>query len=224
MENIKHPAKYSDNFIEIFASLLNKYDCRVILDPFAGTGKIGLVKKYGFDGIIYANEIEYEWLFPNNYKCDYILFKDAENIDIYNKFDAIVTSPTYGNRMADHHNARDSSKRITYTHFLGHDLNSENTGKMQWGKRYRDKHEKIYKNLYHTLKQDEIFIINISNHIRNGKEQNVVKWHVETLCNIGFEVLEEISVKTNRMKFGRNFDKRVQYEEIVVLRKLSNSQ
>ena len=30
-------------------------------------------------------------------------------------FDAICTSPTYGNRMADHHNARDSSPRLTPT-------------------------------------------------------------------------------------------------------------
>lgn len=31
-------------------------------------------------------------------------------------FDAIITSPTYGNRMADHHDARDNSRRLTYRH------------------------------------------------------------------------------------------------------------
>lgn len=35
-------------------------------------------------------------------------------------FDGIVTSPCYGNRMADHHDARDDSKRNTYTHSARH--------------------------------------------------------------------------------------------------------
>ena len=36
--------------------------------------------------------------------------------------DCIVTSPCYGNRMADHHDAKDSSRRITYKHKLGRDM------------------------------------------------------------------------------------------------------
>ena len=133
---IRHPAKYTDSFIPVFASILKEYGCRKILDPFAGTGKIGQIKKEGFEGYIFANEIEPEWLEPNKYGCDVVSFMDAENLlDCYrpNQFDAIVTSPTYGNRMADHHNAKDGSKRNTYTHYIGHQLHDGNTGKMQWG-------------------------------------------------------------------------------------------
>ena len=48
-------------------------------------------------------------------------------------FDMVVTSPTYGNRMADHHNAKDGRRRITYTHNLGRTLTPGNSGAMQWG-------------------------------------------------------------------------------------------
>lgn len=42
---------------------------------------------------------------------------DATRLPFDNRmFDAVITSPTYGNRMADHHDAQDGSKRITYRH------------------------------------------------------------------------------------------------------------
>ena len=64
----KHPAKYTDSFIPIFASKLQGVD--VVLDPFAGTGKIGLIKEFGFNGKVFCNEIEPEWCFNKKYKID----------------------------------------------------------------------------------------------------------------------------------------------------------
>lgn len=129
---IKHPAKYNDKFIPIIARTccgMNR-----ILDPFAGTGKICAIKDFGYTGDIYCNELESEWIYNDTYHPDYITICDAEYLDYPNEyFDAIVTSPTYGNRMADHHKAKDGSKRLTYTHCLGHDLHDGNTGVMQWG-------------------------------------------------------------------------------------------
>ena len=40
---MKHPAKFTDSFIPIFAEKLQR--CETILDPFAGTGKIAEIKK-----------------------------------------------------------------------------------------------------------------------------------------------------------------------------------
>lgn len=130
---VRHPAKYSDKFIPIFAELLKGR--RKVLDPMAGTGKIGLIKDYGFEGVVYANDLEFEWIMQaKDNKCDVISMYDAGNTKFEDEeFDGICTSPTYGNRMADHHNARDGSKRNTYTHAIGRQLHKENTGKMQWG-------------------------------------------------------------------------------------------
>ena len=182
---IRHPAKYTDNFIPIFADLLSGTNS--VLDPFAGTGKIGKLKEYGYSGKIYANEIEKDWLCENIHSCDFLTYEDAEFLQYPNSFfDAICTSPTYGNRMADHHVAKDGSKRNTYTHCLGKPLTDGNTGKMQWGMEYMEKHERIYTHLSSLVKADGLFILNIKNHIRRGQEVDVSILHENTLQMCGF--------------------------------------
>lgn len=217
---VKHPAKYTDKFIEIFATWLKNHNCKNVYDPFGGTGKIAKIKEFGFDGDIYCGEIEPEW--TNQYpgvsrwfigdsaKTDFI--KDAY-------FDAICTSPTYGNRMADHFNAKDSSKRITYRHSLGHDLSVDNTGRMQWGTKYQNKHIEIYTELLRVLKKDGIFILNMSDHIRSGEVIEVSKWHKDTLIGMGVELIFEELIETPRMGFGANGSLRVDGEYIFVFKK-----
>ncbi len=119
----RHPAKYSEEFLPLFADLLKGY--RNVLDPMAGTCKISEIKRFGYQGKIYANELEREWVETWDYKdnLDEITFCDAQDLP-YNEgfFDSICTSPTYGNRMADHHNAKDGSKRNTYNSFYRQEI------------------------------------------------------------------------------------------------------
>lgn len=216
---IKHPAKYSNEFIPIFAKILIENNCHKILDPFAGVGKISQIRQYGYDGKIYANEIEADWA-NEIIDCNVTTIKDAEFLSYPNEyFDAIVTSPTYGNRMADHHLAKDNSKRNTYTHCIGHQLNDGNTGKMQFGKEYCEKHEKIYTNLCPMIKNNGMFILNVSNHIRKGSEVDVVSWHIDAILTRGFILEQDIKISTKRNKFGANSEKRVEFEHILVFRK-----
>lgn len=214
----KHPAIYTDKFIPIFADKLS--DCKNVYDPFAGTGKIALIKNYGFDGEIYCCEIEPEWTRQFD-GVDFWFIGDSAKTKFLseNKFDAICTSPTYGNRMADHFNATDSSKRITYRHFLGHPLKPDNTGRMQWGKKYQNKHREIYIELFRLLKNGGKFILNISDHIRNGEIVNVSDWHKNKLVKIGFNVVDDLKIETPRMGFGQNGKLRVSHERIIELRK-----
>jgi len=215
----RHPAKYTDSFIAVFARLLNNQ--KRVLDPFAGTGKIGLIKNYGYCGEIYANEIESEWLESNLYNVDHICFEDAEHLSFpQGFFDAICTSPTYGNRMADHHNAKDGTKRNTYTHCIGRPLTDGNTGKMQWGVEYMEKHERIYKNLASFVRAGGLFVLNIKNHIRRGKEIDVKAFHEKTLSMCGFQKVDEMYIKTNSLRYGANADKRTDGEFIIVFKKL----
>lgn len=219
MTGVKHPATFSEELFPVFMSIIDKYKIKSILDPFAGIGKIGKLKEFGYCGTIFANEIEPEWIFDNKYNCDYTFCEDAETLKIPATVDAIITSPTYGNRMADHHNAKDGSKRITYTHYLGRNLNEENTGKMQYGDRYKEKHIRIYKNLESIIAPDGYFIINISNHIRNGKEVDVVNFHRDTILQMGFVQLEDYEIQTKRMKYGKNRNARVNCGHIIVFRR-----
>ena len=218
--NIIHPAKFTDALIPEMAKMLDEFNNGKVLDPFSGTGKIALIKNYGFKGKIYANEIEKEWIEDNEYGCDYITIQDAEFLDYPEEFfNAICTSPTYGNRMADHHNAKDGSKRITYTHCLGHQLNDANTGKMQFGKNYKNKHKQIYKHLFGLVKHGGIFVLNIKNHIRRGEEVDVVGFHKEALTQSGFTLEEDKVIQTHCMGFGQNRDKRIHEEHIIKFRK-----
>ena len=224
---VTHPAKYTDAFIPIFADLLKGR--KVVLDPFAGTGKISMIKNFGFSGKIICNEIEKD--FADIEKKDFSLFGslvdewhigDAEKMEYLKdcSIDAICTSQTYGNRMADSFIAKNGSKYITYTHCIGHKLKDGNTGKMQFGEQYQAKHKSIYKELFRVLKNNGIFICNVSNFIKNGKEVDVVGFHKKAIQDIGFSFVEEKKIKTPRMGFGANREKRVNEESILVFKKM----
>jgi DNA modification methylase len=215
---IKHPATYTNSFIPKFAELL--IGCENVLDIFGGVGKLALIKEHGFTGKVVCNELEQEWVESSTHNVDEWHIGDAANMAWAesNSFVAICTSPTYGNRMADHHNAKDGSKRVTYKHFLGRNLNEANTGKMQWGENYRQKHIEIYKECGRVLKNGGLMILNVSDHIRKGQVVNVVEWHKEALSNFGMKLLNEIKIETPRMGFGQNGKSRVQHECILVFK------
>jgi len=204
-----HPAKYSDALLPIFANLLK--DSKLILDPFGGIGKL---KQIRLDAII--NEIEFEWAKEAGGICGDVLRLPFDD----ETFDAIVTSPTYGNRLADHHNAKDKSKRITYKHCLGHDLHPHNSGQLQWGEKYQEFHLLAWKECLRVLKPQGKFILNISDHIRNKRIVFVSDWHVHTLVHLGWFPVGWIPIYTPRMKRGANNKSRVGHENIYIFERM----
>lgn len=212
-----HPATYTDSFLPIFASLLKRR--KTVLDPFGGTGKLALVKEHGFKGQIVCNELEAEWAHTSPYPVDQWIIGDAQHVPLPGKsMSAVCTSPAYGNRMADHHNARDTSRRITYKHYLGRDLDQNNAGRMQWGEQYRTLHRNVWLEMRRLLKPNGLLICNISDHIRGGERQYVTDWHAETLTEMGFTLVDHIKINTPRMKFGANANTRIEYESILVFK------
>ena len=203
-----HPAKYSNSLMQPMSDILLAHNCVTVLDPFAGTGKIHTLP---FD--TWGLEIEPEWatMHPNTIVGDALNmpFKDS-------MFDAVCTSPTYGNRMADSHTATDASKRITYTHRLGRKLSANNSGSLQWGEKYKEFHRKAWAECIRVVKPCGVVIINISNHIRNGYEVDVTNWHIDEMIRQGCVLVEKQNVNTPRMGFGANKTKRVQYESLCV--------
>ena len=140
-----HPATYTDALLPIFAELLLKshgHSVAVgpgpakILDPFAGTGKIARLRAWLPQAEFYGYEIEPEWAEQARAAGCACTTGDSRQMHYPDAmFDAICTSPTYGNRMADHHEARDASPRHTYRHTLGRPLTPGNSGALQWGER-----------------------------------------------------------------------------------------
>jgi len=134
--------------------------------------------------------------------------------------DAIVTSPTYGNRMADHHEAKDDSTRLTYTHTLGRKLSEDNSGAMQWGDEYREFHRKAWAESIRVLSPGGRMVININDHIRGGVKQAVSAWHVDTLCReFGLELIDVDEVPTKGLMTGENHDNKRSVEWIFTFRK-----
>lgn len=207
----KHPAKYSDSLMPVFDKILPK-DGK-ILDCFAGTGKLKQIRPNAV-----LLEIEPEWAEING-----AIVGDATNMPFEDSsFDAVCTSPTYGNRMADSfidHKPEKRYKRNTYTHCLGRKLSENNSGGMQFGEKYKELHKKAWREVYRVLRGGGLFVLNVSNHIRNGREILVSEWHKDFVSSLGFVLLEEIKVKTPRNRFGQNAKARVEFENVYVFMK-----
>lgn len=121
--------------------------------------------------------------------------------------------------MADHHDARDGSRRTTYRHLLGRPLSAGNAGAMQWGEPYRELHRRAWGEVRRVLVPDGLFILNAKDHVRGGAPVPVVGWHLETLAGLGFEEVERHEVPTPGNRYGANRSARVAHEVVAVLRR-----
>lgn len=222
MQTKPHPAKFSK---EVLRSLEQEVRSRVplggtIVDPFAGVGGVHyLYPDYNTIGI----EIEPEWVEAHERNlCGNSL--NLSKLFEPGTVDAIVTSPAYGNRMADQY-AGDAkkSKRYTYRTFLGRELDDDNAAKYNWsGKQksnYQDLHFDVWCECCLALRDKGWFFLNISNHIRGNQEVSVVEWHIATLANIGLKFDSIFPVETKRLKHGANHQARVSTEKIVIFQK-----
>lgn len=213
---VSHPATFSAPLLPVFAELLVGY--RRVLDPFAGTGKIHLLGAL-VDGIETVGvEIEPEWAacHPKTSVGNALAleFKDAS-------FDAICTSPTYGNRLADSHDAYDAESRRSYTHDLGRKLAADNSGAMQWGNAYREFHAKAWAEAVRVLRPGGRFVVNVKDHVRAGVWQDVPAWHVRALEACGLAVSAIRPVEVSSLRVGDNSDLRATAELVIALDKPS---
>lgn len=213
--NPKHPAKYTDALLSAFVKMA--HGCNKILDPFGGTGKVFLLNRWYPNAEIQAVEIEPEWAAINPRTT---LGNALELPWQDNYFDCICTSPTYGNDMAIESNKENWTtewKTFRYADMLGRKLSPDNSGKLKWGEKYRQFHVKAWQEASRALRVGGYFILNIKDHIRRGEVIHVTEWHIETLKQLGYEVLERIDVECPAMRFGVNAEKRIEYESVIKL-------
>lgn len=222
---ISHPARYSQALLDEFRSILKHYDIPegAILDPFAGTGRIHELQNDGWDTVGVEIEKEYADMHP-----DTVLGSALDLPFDPETFAAIVTSPTYGNRLADSHNASDPERRRSYTHDLGRKLHAENSGTLHWrtptgrgaagSEAYRTFHEKAWREAVLVLRPGGLFVLNCCDHIRDGLTQPVTAWHCWMLGRLGLDYVESRSVATQKLRQGDNASLRHQ-EQIHVFRK-----
>jgi len=220
-DGVSHPARYSRELIPDFAKLLRAHaPGNRVLDPFAGTGRIHeLHPEFDTVGV----EIEPEWADLH----DRTICASALDLPFdVDEFDAIVTSPTYGNRLADSHNASDPERRRSYTHDLGRPLAVDNSGGLHWrngtngSTDYRMFHEKAWDEAVLALKPGGVFILNIKDHWRGGQLMPVGNWHCWCLGRLGLDHIDSVTVDTGSLRQGANGELR-SVEEIYVFGKPS---
>lgn len=234
----KHPAPYSVSILGVLSRLVRDEQRRLgrpvrVLDPFAGVGRIhrlavpGRIETVGI-------ELEPEWAATH---ADTIC---ADAIDWCRRyrgkpFDLIVTSPTYGNRMADHHEAKDGSTRRSYVHDLGRRASTSSSCELPWGPRYWSFHATAVRSFVRVLRKPApargldtdpeevggLVLWNVSNFYRGDVEVHAVQWHHGALAGAGFEyAARPYKVPTPRMTKGAN-RKRADGEVVLRYRRAS---
>ena len=210
-----HPAVYSAALYDIFLAILAER-CRpgaTVLDPMAGTGGIHRLRDHGYQTV--GVEIEKEWAEAS----PWTLNADAMSLPFRSEtFDAIITSPTFGNRMADHHEAKDGSYRRTYRHLLGRPLAPQSTGSLQWGSTYRVIHTVIWLEAYRVLRPGGTFVLDIKDHIRNLQRAHVSDWHFRYLRGLGLRLDEVVRPELPGFLYGENRELRLP-ERVLVFTK-----
>lgn len=227
---MRHPAKFTDSILEVMRRTLDDNAVEGVgIDPFAGVG--GMCGLDNGSRHTVGVEIEQPWVRWAQEQGRDVQLGDSTRRDFGRdfqpcQFDYAVTSPTYGNRFADKHRARDGSTRRSYTHDLramtGDDeytLHPHNTGGEKWGKKYWIMHKVVYGNLWHVLKDGGLFVLNVSDHVRNKQVVPVAEWHLKAVEATGFSVKSMEEVETPRMRMGANRDARVEYEMVYVFEK-----
>lgn len=215
-----HPAKWSAPILTVIGEALRSdlfaSPPARLLDPFAGRGLGDLRATYP-EGEWVGVELEPEWAA----QADGTITGDATRLpaDWSGTFCAVVTSPCYGNRMADTYDGRDGSRRMTYRTAIGRPLTDRSTAGVQWGSEYRALHRLAWAEAHRVLRPDGLLVVNVSNHVRGGVEQHVMEWHVDALAALGFRLERLLPIRTRRYGDGANRDARVDAEHLIVTRR-----
>ena len=198
---VRHPATFPQKIIEEIECILYKHldDPDIpglMLDPFAGTGKITDVEGgWVFVGI----EIESEWADQAADRGVTAYVGDSRHLPFPERlFNVICTSPAYGNRLADDYapDMTDPKNRMrrSYRIALGRPLSPGNGGALHWGDEYRELHEQVWKECVRVLLGGGLFILNIKDHYRKGVLQRVPEWHRDVLRGLGLELVDEVRI------------------------------
>ena len=237
-----HPATFPKRIQKVIANILTELKVDDVLDIFGGTGKIGLIKDYGFTGKVIANDIEPKWggvdtkELHKKHKVDVSIIGDARKLDIpSNSVKAIATSPTYGNLMG----LKSPSKQDSYQSFAGGKLSEYNTGGEVWGPRYEQLHRESYTEAYRVIKPGGYFILNMKDKPVSAKDlknrwvpkkgstvkvesqvMKAVDWHIQALEDAGFDLIDRIKIPEDKhLTNTQRLSKTVGYEEVAVMGK-----
>ncbi len=212
---VTHPAKFTEEQLFHIKGHLPVGKITVF-DPFAGVGTVAVL---GENPIITVTgmEIEPEWadqspIVETGDSIEYML-------STRKRYDAVVTSPAYGNRLSDSYDGRDGSVRNTYRIALGRPLDEQNGARLSFHDEYKDFHTEAIEGMVRVTRKGGRVIVVVKNFIRVGEVVDVVGWWRSALHDAGLTEQAWIPIEALGMGYGSNRDERVKYEYILVWEK-----
>lgn len=185
-----HPAAWS---LPLIAALREIIPPGVVVDPFGGTGRLGIL---GSRWRVLCGDIEPEWIGQAWRYGVKGLRWDATALPLTSgSVPAVVTSPAYGNRLADTYAydpkaRRSDGTRRSYRGCLARPLSKGSGAGLQWGDDYRAMHALALREFVRVLRLGGLLAINMKDHIRGGTLQRVCDWWAEAMTEAGIEVRE----------------------------------
>lgn len=216
-----------------------------VIDPMAGTCTIHAIAMPGVETI--GNEIEppdvdiAHQLYPS---CQSVV-GDAADLDYEDgSFHAVITSPDFGNRGSDHHNAKDTHKpcqgrgckgcgglgvslRRSYTHDLryvtgdmSYQLDPANSGRYRsTDPRYWERQAAYWAEAFRVLKDGGLMVVDVKDGVEAGRVVAVVEPHRQLLESVGFAIETLIPLPMPGLRNGANGELRSDGHIIIVARK-----
>jgi len=241
-EPTRHPAMFSPPLLKTIANLLGPPppgQPPLLLDPMGGVGTVGTLRHFGWHVI--SNEIEMEWACqaPGNGSTPTV--GDAAALPYADhSFAAAVTSPAYGNRLADHYmpvdlSARSHKVRRTYPMYLRRQVHDRSAARFHWGKVYKELLLAAFVELRRVLRPDARFVGNYKDHfatvVRRGvktrERRCLTAWCITALEDLGFTLRARQRVplrgdqNTNRAR--QRGDAVIDHEDVVLFTAPSNA-
>ena len=229
-ESRAHPATYTKGLLPIFADIIathleHDFGATKILDPMAGEGSIFDLRdelhRRNRRGIIIEASDVHPWHHGRrDHRGDRLVqTADATALEWDDEdFDVIVTSPPYGNRMADKLSV-DGDHRHTYADRRGEDAGPTDTSGMQWGNAYRTTMATIWAELFRVLRGDGLLILNCKDHIRDGHYIDVTGFNAGALVRLDLVPVATRFLVTPGVQGVENADARTPGEYVIAFRK-----
>lgn len=243
----KFPAKFSAPILEQIAlELRARLIMGTVLDPYGGIGGIHALRDAvpGLDTVAVEIEPEFAACHPDTLCGDSRLLGEVLG-DRAGTITAVVTSPDYGNRLADQYlgsenekcrrcdgfgtntdgdrcsncagSGKAPSRRMGYAIALGRKCDPRSGARYQFGKKYRDLHLGILGAVVDTVPPGTLLIYNVSSSIAEKGYRPVMEWWVTEIARRA-DIKALVPIETDRLKFGANYDARVPAEHLIIAR------
>lgn len=242
MKPVRHPAPYSDALIPEMVDMLGPYRYYItapllmgppavpdgLYDPMAGSGKIDKIAS-SMGARWWGSELEPEFI-PEEMR-DRIMVGDCRNFTGLAR--CVVTSPAYGNRMADQYlgtpleqaeRAKTGKlpRRRSYAISLGRKLTEGNGAALQWGEEYEALHRSIFEHIVNVNIEPwrGLLLLNVSSHYRAGVYEPVSEWYLRLILSLKMVLVDYRFVSTPGFRDGQNRESRVGGEHLFLFEKV----